>query len=240
MTPDQARRAALDALAAVRQGHDPQAEKADDRTAVTVTALIDAFNAGHVSKLKANSRKSCVVSLDRLRAKYGGLKASAVTRAHVASLHASLADTPYAANRLLATVSTCFAWGVDNGLLPEGHVNPASRITRYREVKRERFLSTEELGRLGVALREVEPRFDPWAVAAIRLLLLTGARLREILDARWEQLDIERGVLFLRDSKSGAKPYTCPAWRWRSSPGCSHGGQPLHHTRAGAPGRGPI
>jgi integrase len=47
---------------------------------------------------------------------------------------------------------------------------------------------------------------DPFAVAAIRLLILTGARLREILDAQWSQLDLERGVLFLADSKTGKKP----------------------------------
>ena len=53
---------------------------------------------------------------------------------------------------------------------------------------------------------------DPFAVAAIRLLCLTGARLREILDARWDQVDLERGILFLSDSKTGRKPlYLSPA-----------------------------
>jgi len=53
---------------------------------------------------------------------------------------------------------------------------------------------------------------DPFAVAAIRLLRLTGARLREILDARWDQVDLERGILFLSDSKTGRKPlYLSPA-----------------------------
>jgi integrase len=47
---------------------------------------------------------------------------------------------------------------------------------------------------------------DPFAAAAIRLLILTGARLREILHARWSELDVERGVLFLADSKTGRKP----------------------------------
>jgi integrase len=206
MTPDQGRRAALAALDTIRRGHDPQADKAGDRTAATVATLIDAFAAGHVSKLKHNSRKSCAVALGRLRAAYGGLKAAAVTRAHVASLHAGMASTPYAANRLLATVSTCFAFGLDNGLLPLGHINPASKIGHYRETKRERFLTGDELARLGAALQEAEPQFGPWACAAIRLLLLTGARLREILDARWSQLDTERGCIFLPDSKSGAKP----------------------------------
>src|SRR5580704_1155628 len=47
---------------------------------------------------------------------------------------------------------------------------------------------------------------DPYALAAIRLLILTGARLREILDAQWQHVDIERGVIFLADSKTGRKP----------------------------------
>jgi integrase len=47
---------------------------------------------------------------------------------------------------------------------------------------------------------------DPFAVAAIRLLILTGARLREVLHARWEHVDFERGVIFLPESKTGKKP----------------------------------
>jgi integrase len=47
---------------------------------------------------------------------------------------------------------------------------------------------------------------DPYAVAAIRLLILTGARPREILHARWQEVDFERGILFLPDSKTGRKP----------------------------------
>ena len=49
-------------------------------------------------------------------------------------------------------------------------------------------------------------KLDPHAVAAVRLLVLTGARLREILDAKWEHVDFERGVINLQDSKTGAKP----------------------------------
>jgi integrase len=115
--------------------------------------------------------------------------------------------------------------------LPEGHNNPAKGIGRYREHRRERFLTSEELARLGDTLREGEtiglpyevdetkpkakhaPKedsrramLDPFAVAAIRLLILTGARLREILHARWEHVDFERGVIFLPDSKTGKKP----------------------------------
>ena len=170
-------------------------------------------------------------SLKRLRDAHGSLKADALTRAHIAALHTSLTSTPYAANRFLAVVSKCFSWAADRGLVPDGHVNPAGRIERYREQGRERFLTNEELARLGDVLREGEtiglpydvdeskptakhaPKaenrritLDPYAAAAIRLLILTGGRLREILDARWEHVDFERGILFLPDSKTGRKP----------------------------------
>jgi integrase len=115
------------------------------------------------------------------------------------------------------------------GVLPE-NTNPCRRIQRYREEVRERFLTTEELQRLGDALREAETVGVPWevdlrkrgakhlakeanrrtiisphAAAAVRLLLFTGARLREILGWRWEWIDLERGVIFLPDSKTGKK-----------------------------------
>jgi hypothetical protein len=54
--------------------------------------------------------------------------------------------------RLLSAVSKAYAWAEDHGFTPEGHLNPARRITRYREQSRERFLSGAELARLGEAL----------------------------------------------------------------------------------------
>jgi integrase len=216
-------------LARVRLGDDPQAEKARQRASLTVGGLIDAFIAEHVGKkCKAGTAYGYEIALKRLHAAHGALKADALTRTHVAALHTSLASTPYAGNRFLAIVSKCFSWATDRGLVPEGHVNPAGRVERYREQGHERFLTNEELARLGDALREGETEglawqgayeskhtakeehrrtvLDPFAVAAIRLLILTGARLREILHARWEHVDFERGILFLPDSKTGRKP----------------------------------
>jgi integrase len=86
-------------------------------------------------------------------------------------------------------------------------LNPCMGIERYPEESRERFLSNEEMSRLGDALRLYESnRGEPFAAAAIRLLILTGARLREILDAQWQHVDLERGIIFLPDSKTGKKP----------------------------------
>lgn len=231
MTSDQARRAASEALAKIRLGADPVAEKQERRRASTVADLIEAFEQEHVkAKLKPRSAETYGASLARLRDELGHVKAEGVTRAKLAQIHVDMRATPYAANRALATWSKLFAWAGDRGLVPEGF-NPARRIERYREQGRERFLTADELTRLGDALRIAETdgipweadeagpkakhlakpenrrtRLDPHSVAAIRLLILTGARKQEILTAQWSQIDMQRGVLFLPDSKTGRKP----------------------------------
>ncbi|MBG0801271.1 site-specific integrase [Methylocystis sp. H4A] len=206
LTPDQARRAASELLARVRLGADPAAEKADRRDAPTVGGLIDAFIAEHVEgKLKPASAISAKAGLERLRAAHGSLKVEALARAQLALLHSSMRATPYLANRHLAAWRKMYAWSETRGLVPEGH-NPAKKIEPFREQARERYLSTDELARLGDALRLcAQEGIDPGAVAAIRLLILTGARLQEILQAKWSQID-ERGVLWLAESKTGRKP----------------------------------
>jgi integrase len=208
MTVEQARAAALNALARIRLGSDPQAEKASRRAALSVSGLIDAFIKDHVSKLKPKTAVVHGGALSRLREAHGALKAEALTRAHIASMHTACAGSPFAANRFLAVISKMFTWAEDHGLVPDRHVNPASRIKHYKEHRRERFLSIEELARLGDALADAAaPRpIDPYAAAAIRLLILTGARLGEILTAKWSEVDFERGMLFLGDSKTGKKP----------------------------------
>ncbi len=157
-----------------------------------------------------------------------------VRRADLAELHSKLSDRPYEANRALALVSAIWNWAArrDEVALTD---NPAKGIERYPEKGRERFLTSEELSRLGAALSDGETiglpyaideakakakhapkaenrrvRLDPFAVAAIRLLILTGARLREILDAQWSQVDLERGILFLRDRKRARSRSTSP------------------------------
>src|SRR5271157_1862867 len=231
LTPDQARKAAADMLAAVRLGGDPAQEKAERRASVTVGELIDLFDARYVGPmLKPGTAVGYRIALAELRRAHGGLKATALTRAHVATLHFRMADRPYAANRAVAVWSKAFAWAADSGLVPEG-INPVKGLKKYREQGRERFLKPDELARLGDTLREGETiglpysvdetkptakhaakadhrrvRLDRYAAAAIRLLVLTGARLREVLHAKWEQVDIERGLIFLADSKTGKKP----------------------------------
>jgi integrase len=98
------------------------------------------------------------------------------------------------------------SWAAKRGLLPS-EPNPCRGIDRYKENKRERFLSAAELSRLGEALRDAEREktLSPYAIAAIRLLLLTGARLSEILTIKWDYVDPDNRQLRLPRSKTGQK-----------------------------------
>ena len=159
----------------------------------------------------------------------GSTKADKLTRNAVAKMHSALRETPSWANRAVAVVSSMYTFAARVGLVQEG-TNPARGIDRFAEQRQERFLTGKELERLGSAIREAETKGIPWdvdekrptakhlanqasrftkigpfAAAAIRLLLFTGCRLREILHLKWEHVDLERGLLFLADSKTGRK-----------------------------------
>jgi integrase len=118
-------------------------------------------------------------------------------------------DTPGAANRCLGLLSKILNLAERWGLRPDG-TNPCRFIERNREAPRERYLTGEELGRLGSVLleAEVDGTAPPTFIALVRLLIFTGARLGEIQKARWEW--IHGDVLRLPDSKTGRKDVHLP------------------------------
>ncbi|MFT9198557.1 tyrosine-type recombinase/integrase, partial [Gluconobacter oxydans] len=134
--------------------------------------------------------------------KLGTLKVIDVTRADVVELHQRLKETPYQANRVLGVLSIMFTLADTWGVRSDG-INPCWKVKRYKEVKRERYLTLDELARLGKVLREADG--EPEAATCIRLLLLTGCRLGEIQTLKWDYVDARAGVLRLPDSKTGAK-----------------------------------
>jgi integrase len=71
------------------------------------------------------------------------------------------------------------------------------------------MLSPAELARLGDPLAAYDGS-SPYAVAAVKLLVFTGARLGEVLGLKWEWIDFERGEARLPDSKTGAKMLHLP------------------------------
>lgn len=217
-TPETARQEALRLLGLVAAGLDPMAAKTATRTAPTVRELGERFLGEHV-RARRKPRTAALYARILEGVVYpalGSRAAADVTRADVAALHHRLRRTPAHANNVLVVISKMFNLAERWGLRADGS-NPCRHVERYRERPRERYLSTEEFRRLGAVLAaaeqgplevpgEPEPvRLSPVALAAIRLLLYTGARREEILTLRWDYVDLERGVLRLPDSKTGSK-----------------------------------
>jgi integrase len=69
--------------------------------------------------------------------------------------------------------------------------NPTAGFSRFPEIPRDRFLSADEIKRLADVLA-AHPNHR--CANVIRLILLTGARRGEAMNARWDQFDLENGI----------------------------------------------
>jgi integrase len=197
-------------------GSDPSGEREAFRTAPKVTHLLDRYIAEHLEKRNRPTtirNFKCIVER-QIRPELGQLAVAAVTRQDIDKLHSARAETPRQANIVAAVCSKIFNLAETWGMRPEG-TNPCRKIERYRENHRERFLSGEELARLGATLRLAETQGMPWkkggytiyrrvTTATIELLLFTGCRLSEVLNLRWPQVDFEAGTISLLETKSGS------------------------------------
>jgi integrase len=208
-TPETARAKAREILGRVARGEDPAADKMARRQAATVADLAQRFLTEHVEpKRKASTAAEYKRLLDNIiLPALGKRKVAEVTRADITKLHHANRAAPFQANRCLAVSSAMFNMAERWDLRPDGS-NPCRHVERFAERKRERFLSPAELARLGDALAAYDG--SPYAVAAVKLLIFSGARLGEVLTLKWEWIDFERGVARLPDSKTGAKTLHLP------------------------------
>lgn len=195
LTRPQARQIALQWLAEVAQGRHPK--QATERR--TVADLRSRYDEVHAPRKKASSQEADRHLWDRwILPAIGRTPVEKLTTADINDLHHSMRATPYQANRVIALLHKALELAVTWGWRP---TNPV-RVERYKEHKRRRVPTADETRRLLVALEEMRPG-QPWFVGMVELLIFTGCRLREIMDARWEW--IRDGALHLPDSKTGAK-----------------------------------
>ena len=211
---------------------DARADHVRASQSMSIQGLGDLFLKEHVAaKRKGSTANNYRVLLEKhVYPAIGSTKVDSLTRVDLVRLHNAMSERPHTANRVLAVIGSMFSFAAKLDILPEG-LSPTKGIERYREEGRERYLNSQELRRLGEVLEEAETmglpwnidfgsptakhvpknwkgqreKLDPHAIAAMRLLLLTGARLREILHLKWQHVDLERGLLMLPDSKTGRK-----------------------------------
>ena len=218
ISADEARRRAARIVNRIKAGEDPIPEPLPARLAggPTVADLAARYMEKHVA---VRCRESTAEGVRGLLDKYivpefGKLPLLAVERERVAAFHVRLNGVPYAANRAVALMSRMYAMAADWEMVPDG-TNPCRSVPKYPARGRERFLTDTEFRRLGEVLGEVPTKggVSVHAVAAIRLLMLTGCRKSEILSLQWTDIDLEGSEFWLRESKTGprAVPLSPPA-----------------------------
>jgi len=209
MPYEQVREHARQVSAAVGRGEDPQGDKLAIRDAPIMRDVWERFEGDHLPKLKPITvRDYRAAWIKRIDPKLGNVKVRDVSRTDIERLHKSIGKAaPFMANRILALLSKLMNMAEAWEWRDQG-TNPCRFVEKNKETKRERYLSTDELKRLGKALQKLVDLGLIWPDMAnlFKLLLLTGARKNEIATSKWDWVDWDNRVIRLPDSKAGAKP----------------------------------
>ena len=202
LTIQQAREEAIKMLADVARGSDPISEKQKARKEQTLKEFIEEY-------LEWTAPLRSEKSLYNLKSRInlyilptlGSMKLTEVRKADVVRLHQKMKNSQVTANRVVSSLSHIYTTASEWERIPEG-LNPARNIKRYDEHHRERYLTDEEQIRLGIALNRYESK-HPIPVRALKLLLLTGCRMNQILTLAWENVRLEEKRLCVKNYKGG-------------------------------------
>lgn len=229
LTPDEARKIAAEKLGAVAKGGDPSAERTEARKAMTVAELcawyLEQAEAGALLGRRGDKIKANTLYQDRSRINthvlplLGGRKVASLTLEDIERFQADIAAGKTAKGRNgrgsattggTGAASRCA--GMLRTILEHGKrrkviaANPATGMKLMADGKRNRFLTIEEIQRLGQAMREAEAEGEnQTGLAAVRALLLTGCRRNEILALPRSWLDARARCIRFEDTKSGAQ-----------------------------------
>jgi integrase len=205
--PDKARELAADLHAKVRLGGDPAAERAVSKAeaANSFSLLADRY----LDFQKDNLRPRSLVEVRRHLLIYAkalhGLPVGTIDRRTIADRLTAIAKDSGAvtANRLRASLSATFSWGMKQGLASS---NPVIDTNKQKEKSRERVLTNKELQAIWLALED-----DDYG-AIIKLLTLTGQRANEIAGLRWFEV-LEDMIDLPGERTKNGKPHFVPLSR---------------------------
>lgn len=235
-TVDTARKEAQRLLGEIASGNDPAATKQKEKLAaapVLVAELCDRYleaaQAGLVLTRFNRPKKNSTLEIDigrierHIKPLLGKLPVkdvnSMVVRRMIADItagktarsiktrprgRARVTGGPGAAARVTDLLSGIMSWAVEEDIIDQ---NPVHGVKRYRGQPRQRYLSFDELRRLGETLRSFDENegkgFHPFATRIVELLCMSGCRLGEIAGLRWKEIDFQDGCLRLADTKTG-------------------------------------
>ena len=212
-TVDVRRREAAAVIDRIKRGEDPVPSEPPPEP--TVADLAERFLKNYVAaRCKPGTAKNYRLAIQHhIVPTLGKTPVKDVEPEDVTALHHALRDKPTAANQAMWVLSKMFSLAQKWGMVPPGR-RPTRHVRQYRATSRERFLTPEEYRHVGAILTRLETggSMMPSAVAAFRLLMLTGCRSDEILTLKWDDVDRTARVLRLRDSKTGPRmvPLTGP------------------------------
>lgn len=197
-----ARSLVLEDKALIAQDIDPRIERKKKQNAITFAE----FATDTFLPFAKDERRSYADIDSRVNGKLipalGKKKLHLISKTDIAELHLKLRQeiSAVTANRTLALVSGMFARAIEWGYVAD---NPARGIKKFQESgPRHRAMTDDEFGRFIGALKLKMDEQDPQA-RALFLLLVLGLRKMEVLSARWEHVDLEKGQLYLPTTKSG-------------------------------------
>jgi integrase len=201
LTLDQARKKAKEYLGQVAGDRDPQADKDAKWASVTVKELVEAYVTRHAKPKKKTWKNDQSTLRRNLVSVLGARVATSITSGDIEPIHLRIgAEHSYAANTFLEVVRKMFNWASVATLVPDAYKNPTKGIVFFPRLRRRRFITRAEMPRF---LQAVEYEENEFARHAVWLLLLTGVRLKELLRAKWEDIDWDLKTLFVGLTKNG-------------------------------------
>lgn len=198
LTAEEARDLARKEIGKIAGGEDPAEDRQARRQSSTWHDLEALYLDRHAVHKKSASND--VGMLNKWLSDWRTRRLNTISRADICTRHAEMGAAGHKthANRMVALVRTMFFLAKDWGLY-EGE-NPASRVKFFKEAKRDRFVTPDELPRLWKALQS-EP--NPYVRGAFFVGLLTGARRSEVLSMKWADLDMRQGLWKIPETKAG-------------------------------------
>lgn len=178
-----------DPSAAVRSARvDKQLKRQAERSELTIEQLAEMFIQIYAKKKKKSWRSDELILARNVIPEWGAIKAKEITRRDVVGILDRIADrTPIYANRTLAVIRKMYNWAIEKGYIdtsPCDHVKGPAK-----EKSRDRVLAPDEIQKLWNDLDKT--KMQDQVQVALKLQLITGQRIGEVVGASWSEFDFE-------------------------------------------------